>query len=101
MISQSKGKQRHSSGQKRVSFEGSNPKYHFNQTIYQNKKKSYQIGADLGFDDEKMKNVDKATLQYRQPYLKRVVFHWRLKFMFVYIYVVPYQHVYINIILLT
>ena len=75
MISQSKGKERHSSGQKRMSFEGSNPKYHFNQTIYQNKKKSYQIGADLGFDDEKIKNVEKTNLQYRQPYLKRVVFH--------------------------
>lgn len=59
MISRSKEKERHTSGQKRMNLSGYNTKFHFNQTIhpFEGKKKSYQLGADLGFDDDKIKNV--------------------------------------------
>ena len=42
-----------------MNLSGYNTKFHFNQTIhpFESKKKSYQLGADLGFDDEKIKNV--------------------------------------------
>ncbi len=79
IVSKSKDKARRRSLRKEEvnsSYDKEQTQFNFNKTIEygQQKKKSYKIGADLGFDSVN-NTIDYANSNTNRPYIRRIIYH--------------------------